>query len=133
MFRKTLLYLLLGLSVLSVVFYSLGVVSEDVLLYWNYILLAVTIVLAIALPIADLIKDPKKLMKFFGLVIVTAILVAVSYAFSTTEVHNLNKELAAHTSAATIKWTDAGLYCLYVLMGLTVIAILYSEIKNALK
>lgn len=133
MFNKILLYALLGLSTLSIVLYFLGVVNEDVLLYWNYALLAVTVALAVVLPVIDLIKDPKKLVRFFILLIVAGIVVAGCYALSTPEVFNLNKELAAQTSAATIKWTEAGIYSLYILMVLTVIAIVYAEIKNALK
>lgn len=133
MLNKILVYVLLGLSALVTILYFAGVVGEDLLLYWAYALVAATLVLAVVVPAVDLIKNPKKLVKALIFAVVAAVLVAACYALSSPEVVGLNKELAASTTAASVKWTEAGIFGLYILLGLTVIAILFSEIKNALK
>lgn len=133
MFNKILLSVLLGLSICSVALYALGAISEDVLLYWCYFLLAITLLLAVIFPVAGLIKEPKKLLRLGGLLLLSGVVIAVCYALSSTEIHGLNKEVAAQTSAITVRWTDVGFYFLYVLIGLTIAAVIYSEIKNVLK
>lgn len=133
MFNKILTFGLLGLSALLVVLYFLGVVNEDVMLYWAYALTAVTIVFAIVFPIVDVVRHPKKLVRTLIFAAVTAVLVAACYAVSSPHILGLNKELAAQTSASVIQWTETGIYGLYILFALTVAAIIFTEIKNALK
>ena len=71
------LAVLLAVSALLAILFYVDVISDDVLIYWGYILVILTAVITILFPVWFMIKNPKNSIKIFigiGLMVVLAII-----------------------------------------------------------
>lgn len=103
----------------------------DIGLYVLYGLLFVAVATAIIFPLVNAIKEPSALVKLGISLGVIAVLFGLSYALSGSELNR--SAIAAGLSENTSKLIGAGLIMFYIVLGLSILALIYSEINKALK
>lgn len=139
---RTVLYLSVFISlVVLALFYLGGQVPEaqklvadqsqpkftDMVLYWAYILLGVTIVVLLLFALGDFFKslkdNPKKalggLVIFIGLVA----LLGITYVIGDGTLLNIPGYDGPDNNPTTLKVTDMWIYSIYIMLGLTMLAI----------
>jgi hypothetical protein len=123
---------LLALSALLAVLFFVGVISDDLLIYWGYFLVILTAVITIIFPIVFMFMNPRGSIKIFigiGLLVILAI---ISYALAGNSFTSLQLEKIGAT-AETSKFVGAGLIFTYILGGLAVLSIIYASISRIFK
>ena len=129
---QLLLGVLLAVSiVLGILFYA-NVISDDLLMYWAYVLLILTAVITIVAPIIYFILNPKSAIKFLITLGIMIIVGFISYFISGNEFTSLQLE-EMDITADTSHWVGTGLAFTYILAGLTILAIIYSSISRIFK
>ncbi|MDR1054802.1 MAG: hypothetical protein LBL90_03045 [Prevotellaceae bacterium] len=99
----------------------------DPMFVWIYILVIITALCAIVMPLPQLIRNPKGLVRMvfgivsFGLVILVAYLLSSSDPLPFPASHD-------PISEGTIKFADVNLYSLYIMFALTIITVLFSSV-----
>lgn len=107
----------------------------DVLLYWQYILFALTAIAAVLLSLWQFASSFKSNPKggIMGLVVIVLFIVMLflTYTFGdTTPVNVMNSEAQAFNVPFWLKITDMWLYSTYILIVLVVLAIFAGSIKR---
>lgn len=147
---KYLSYLLMGLGVAVLVYFLVASLTNttpyagypkasegaasgaNLMLIYAYILVAITIFVAIIFPIINIIKNPKGSMRSLLGILLMVVVLGVSYLVSSSEPMTLS-DGAVVDSVSTLKLADMGLYAAYVMLAVAFLAILFGELKNALK
>lgn len=98
----------------------------------SYILTVLGVVLAIVFPLISSFDEPKKLVKsLIGLGILIVVF-GIGYAISGSEVTSKYIE-AGVTTAGLSKMLGGMLTMVYILMGIAVAGIVYTELNKAIK
>jgi hypothetical protein len=131
-----LLQILLGVllavsAVLGILFYT-DVISDDLVLYWGYILVIITAAITIIAPLIYLIFNLRNAFKFLIILAAMVVLAVISYALSTNEFSALKLE-EMDSSAETSVTVGAGLIFLYILAALAILSIVYASISRIFK
>lgn len=103
----------------------------DLGFYVFYALLFIAVAAAVIFPIINMLKQPKALLESAIVIGVLLVVFGVSYALSGSDV-NL-KAAAVGITETTSKLIGAGLIMFYIALVLSVLALIYSEISNAIK
>jgi hypothetical protein len=103
----------------------------DLGFYVFYALLFIAVAATIIFPIIHMLKEPKALLESAIGIGVLLVVFGVSYALSGSDV-NL-KAAAVGITETTSKLIGAGLIMFYITLVLSVLALIYSEISNAIK
>lgn len=116
----------------SVGFESNGGAAVDVLLRWGYVLAGAAVALVVLLGIAiGATNNPKSLIKLgLGLVVLA---VAVFIVYSTAAGNPLVGYIGEQPDHNTLKLTDTLLDLTYICGGLAIAAIIFGEIRNAIR
>lgn len=131
-FIKYISYLLLGLGlILSIAFFANKDGMLDTYLGYSYILFGVAGVLAIVLPLINVVQNPKSFKKILFSIIIAAVVVGISFALAKGDA--LTVVLDKEPSEFTLKATDAGLILTYLLFGAAVVAIVAGGIVNLVR
>lgn len=126
------LYLMLGISALFGILFYVGSISEDLLLYWGYILLVVVIVAIFLASISNILLKPKGSLKVLIILAIMVVVAIISYALSGNEFTSAQLEKMQIT-ASTSKMVGAGLFFTYFLAAVALIAIIYSAVSRMFK
>ena len=118
-------------AVLGILFYT-DVISDDLVLYWGYLLVIVTAAITIIAPLIYLIFNLRNALKFLIILAAMVVLAVVSYALSTNEFSALKLE-EMESSAETSVMVGAGLIFLYILAALAILSIIYASISRIFK
>jgi len=102
----------------------------NVVLYFAYILLGIATLLAIVLPLPLLMQYPKKIKRVGGAILLVAILFGIGYMLSSGEPININIE--NQPSEQVLKFTDTALIITYIMIALSILAILGGGLKSIL-
>ncbi len=140
------LYVLMGISLVLVIMFYFGKVvpgtegtnmEEPVItgkiLIWAAILVLLTAGLAVVFPIMHLISNPKSAKQFLFVLLGVAILIFIAYSLASNEVLEIPGYIGKDNVPGTLKFVGTGLFLTYILSGLAVLSILYSEISNYFK
>jgi len=140
------LYVLMGISLVLVIMFYFGKVvpgtegtnmEEPVItgkiLIWAAILTILTVGLAVIFPIMHLISNPKSAKQFLFVLLGVAILIFIAYSLASNEVLEIPGYIGKDNVPGTLKFVGTGLILTYILSGLAVLSILYSEISNYFK
>jgi hypothetical protein len=100
-------------------------------LYIGYILLGIATIAAIALPLMNAIKNPSVLIKSGISLVGLLIIFAISYAIADDNVNSI--AVSYGQDASSVKLIGAGLIMFYIVIILSVVGLVYSEINKALK
>jgi len=134
-YLKYIQYLLFAISiVLLVVFYltQTGSTTDkilDVNLFWAYALIGIGAVLALIFPLAKAFKTKKGIITLLILIAGVVVVIGGCYLLAPGTPIEINKEV----SAATFKFTDTALYVTYVFFAASIIALLWSAVRNSFK
>lgn len=140
------LYVLMGVSIiLAVLFYFGNVIpgtegtnmEEPVItgkfLLWAGILAAITAGLALIFPLINLFTNLKSAKKGFFVLLGVAVLIFIAYTLASSQVLDIPGYSGPDNVPKTLKITGTGLITMYILAGLAVLSILYSEISKYFK
>jgi hypothetical protein len=110
-------------------------VYVDLLLYWQYILFAITALAGVLLgawQFATSFKNnPKGGVMGLAVIVLFFAMLFLTYTFGgTTPVNVLNSEAQAYNVPFWLKITDMWLYSTYILTGLVILAIIGGSIKR---
>jgi uncharacterized BrkB/YihY/UPF0761 family membrane protein len=141
---KILLGLLMAITlVLVVIFYAGPVVNEgtnqeapvitETYIIWSYILFGITAGITILFSLYNMIINPKGAKKSLIGIAGAAVLILIAYYLADDSVLNLPHYTGKDNVPATLKMVDTGLFTTYLLAGLAIVAIIYSEISKAFK
>lgn len=104
----------------------------DLILYWCYILLVVTVITLIAFAIIDFAKslkeNPKKAMSGFLAIIALAALLVITYIIGDSSILSIPGYDGSDNVPAMLKLTDMWLYSSYFMMAITILALILSPI-----
>jgi len=106
--------------------------AYDENLLWAGILLALSIVITFGFAIEFLITHPKALKGALIAIVAGGILLAVSY-FLASDAPIEGVKTTAESTPTTRLWVDVGLIATYILGGLAVVSMVFSEIFRAFR
>jgi len=95
------------------------------------ILLAFCAGVTILISLVNVFSSWKTLKRFLLVLVGAAAIIFLAYNLASEEV--IRTANGIFKDPITLKWTDTGLYTTYILMGLAILAIIYSEIAKYFK
>ncbi len=140
------LYVLMGISLVLVVLFYFGKLVPGTegtnmeeplitgkILIWAAILIILTAGLAVIFPIMHLISNPKSTKNSLFVILGVAILIFIAYSLASSEVLEIPGYTGIDNVPGPLKFTGTGLFLTYILAGLAVLSILFSEISKYFK
>ena len=125
------LYAVIGISVFFLILFYFEIVSEGLLLYWTYLLIAIAAVSAVVFPVLFMIRNPKGIKKALVGIGAMVLVFLIAYLIASDEV--LPKYEKYGVDPSTSKQVGMGLIATY-LFGLGAIgAIIYSAVSRIFK
>ena len=98
-------------------------------LYAAYALIAIALIAAIVLPLVQSFSNPRALLGALVGIVVIAVIFFIGYSVSGDEV-TTNYIRNNVTSATTSKMIGGAVITMYILVGITIVSIIVSEISN---
>ncbi len=102
------------------------------ILWWMYGIVGIGIVAALISPIKNLFTTPKAALKALVGLVVAAAVIGGCYALSSAAPVP-NSAGGFFENAFELKFTDTALYLAYLALGVSVLAIIAGEVRNAIK
>lgn len=104
----------------------------DLILYWMYALLVITVVVLIGFAISDFIRglkeNPKKALSGFLVLLALAVLLIVTYVIGDGTVLNIPGYEGSDNVPPLLKMTDMWLYSMYFMLVITVLAVIITPL-----
>lgn len=124
---------ILGLSLIFfALFYINGESMADFVMYWAYILLAITLALLLVFPIKHFIEYPKQGIQFLIALGAFLLLYGVSYALASDATNATVYEIN-NISGGISRMIGAGMIMAYIIGALALIILVYFGILKAFK
>ena len=127
-----LLGLLLAISALLGILFYANVISDDVIMYWAYILVVLTAVITIVAPIIYFLFNIKSAIKFLIMLGIMIVLAIIAYSLAGNEFTGIQLE-KMKSSVEASKIVGAGLIFTYFLACLAILSIVYASISRIFK
>ncbi len=108
------------------------VVTKTILL-WAGILAGLTALLSLVFPIINMVTHPKAIKRTVITLVGVAVLIFVAWILASDVVLDMPHYEGKDNVPKTLKLAGTGLYTTYILAGLAVLSILYSEIVKYFK
>ena len=122
----------MGLSALIIVLFYAEVASADLIIFWAYILLILTVSISIISPVIFYIKNPGKAKTVLTGIIVFAILFIIAYFISSGNIEGEIYQKYSITEGSS-QFIGAMLITAYILGALAILAIIYASIAKFFK
>jgi hypothetical protein len=103
----------------------------DIMLYGAYLLVIVAALGAIVLPLINSLGEPKKLLKSVLGVVVIGVIYLIGWGVAGDEVNA--KYIAFDITSTSSKVIGGVLITTYILMGIAMVSIVYSEIAKIIR
>ncbi|WMN11167.1 hypothetical protein QYS49_37435 [Marivirga salinae] len=103
----------------------------DIMLYGSYLLVIIAALGAIVLPLINALGNPKSLLKSALGIVVIGVVYLISWGISGDEV--TAKYIQFDVTNTSSKVIGGFLITTYLLMGIAVVSIIYSEINKIIK
>jgi len=105
--------------------------KTDIALVWAYILVAITLVIALIFSVIFMFSNTRNLVRGLLVLVGAAVLVGVAYMLgSDTPLQIVGYEGTDNKDPQVLKLVDMGLISTYFVLGLVVLSIIYSEIAK---
>lgn len=140
------LYTLMAISVILTILFYFGKVVPGTegtnmheptitktILLWAGILIGVTFLLSLVFPLINIATNPKAAKGTLFTLIGAAILIFIAYLLASDAVLDMQYYEGNDNVPSTLKIAGTGLFTTYILAGLAILAILYSEIAKYFK
>ncbi|MFC2123914.1 hypothetical protein ACFLU5_03800 [Bacteroidota bacterium] len=98
----------------------------DIMIYVAYALMGVAVIAAIVMPLVNSLGDPKSLLKGVIGIVFLLIIYGIAYVISQGDVTSVYMKFGV--DAAMSKMVGASIISMYILVGLSVLGIVFSEI-----
>lgn len=107
----------------------------DYALGWAYILFVIAAIAALVFPLISIVTDLKAVLRLLAVIGAAAVLILLSYFVfaSDTAIDILGYTGTDNSDPVTLKWIGTGLFSTYIIFGVALISILYSEVANLFK
>jgi hypothetical protein len=107
----------------------------DYALRWAYILLLITAIAAVVFPLIKIVTDVKAIVRLLVVLAGAGVLVLLSYFVfaSDTPIDILGYTGTDNSDPTTLKWIGTGLFTTYIIFGVALLSILYSEVAKLFK
>ncbi len=123
-------YVIAAISIVVGVMFFAGGKDGEILIIWMYILTALAIGVTMLFAFVNMFKSKKSLIASLVTIAVFGILTLISYLLaSNNDIFNAAGEVIA--SGTVSRWAGAGIYMLYILLGMAFISLIYTEIRAA--
>lgn len=110
--------------------------NTDIMLYWGYALVVLTLVATLVFAIASLIQgfrtNPKKALRSLLMFILLIVILIVTYLVGDGTPMAVNEDSAQYNTSGWLKIIDMCIYTSYTLMALIVIAVIWGGISKRL-
>lgn len=126
------LYLLMGLSALFVILFYISPANPNIILYWMYTMIILSIVIILSVSVYGMMKNPKGSYKVLLAVAGIVVLFLLTYLFSKNTYSPALLE-KYNISANGVKWVGAGLMTAYIFVIVSVGTLVYSSISKFFK
>ncbi len=104
----------------------------DIVMYWAYILLIITVVLLLAFPIKHFMDYPKQGVRFLIALGAFVVLYGISYALASGST-DANIYEIQNISSGISRMIGAGMIMTYIIGGLALLGLVYFGISKAFK
>jgi hypothetical protein len=105
----------------------------DIFFYWAYLLAALAVILAIGLPLINIISNPKSGLKTLISVAIIAVMLFVAYQFADGTVMDIAGYKGPDNIPSRLKFTDMGIFSMYAMIVAAIGVVLYAEISKLFK
>lgn len=140
------LYALMAISVVLILLFFFGGYVEgtkgtnfaepnhtNTALIWAFVLFLIALITALIFPLAFLIMNPKRALRFLIGLGVVAVFIFIAYQLGSDELLNLINYSGPDNVPKTLKLVDTGLILTYFLALIALVSILYNEISKVFK
>lgn len=138
--RISLIVLLAISAFICILFYAGGESAPgqprftELYIVWAYVLTGLAVGLTVLFPIIQMISNPKNAKKGLLGVAALAVIIVVSYAMSSGELLGIiDPELIHYDEPSTLKFAGMILNSSYLLAGIAMLTMIYSEVSKAFK
>ncbi|MFO7938834.1 MAG: hypothetical protein R6U66_03690 [Bacteroidales bacterium] len=141
--RIVLLVLLLVSVVFTAMFYAgptimvggdEAPVYTETFIIWAYALAGIAVALSLIFPIFQMISNPQKAKKGLLGVVLLGVVVLIAYMLAgDTPLGITNPDLVHHDVPSTLKQVGTGIQSMYLLIGLAIASILFTEVAKVFK
>ena len=107
-------------------------VYTNTILIWGAVLAGIAAVMALVFPLAQMITHPKKARGSLIGILVLVVLVLIGYSFASSTPLDFPKP-NPNNVPETLKQVGTGLITMYILLGLGILSIIFTEITKAVK
>ncbi len=150
---KYLPYLLFGISIVLLVYFmfNMGAMDADwtannkhigdnaayaslsTFLTWAYILSGIALLLALVLPLINMIKNPQNLKKMLINVGLIVVVFVIAFLLASGDPLPSISKTVTEASSQSIKTIDTGLIVTYILIAVSFGAIIWGALRNTIK
>jgi len=127
-----LFFVLFGVSALLGIIFMVNL-DENMLLVWAYVLSIGAIGTVVVFGLMNMFSDKKNIITSLLVMGGFAVLVGISYALASDVIPLDAAQKPFDITSVTSQWSGATLYLLYILLGLSFISLIYTEIRGAFK
>jgi K+ transporter len=140
------LYALMAISVILIMLFFFGGYVEgtkgtnfaeplntNIALIWAFILFLIALITALVFPLAFLIMNPKRAIRFLIGLGAVAVFIFIAYQLGSDKLLNLINYNGPDNVPKTLKLVDTGLILTYALMLVALVSILYNEVSKMFK
>lgn len=99
--------------------------------YLTYVLLIAAVVIAVVFPIIHLVGDFKKAKTAFFGILALAVILGIGFAMSSGELGEA--AIKMDVSSTVVKMVGGGITATFILVGLAIVAAVYSEVSKFFK
>ncbi|MBL7111723.1 MAG: hypothetical protein ISS19_07270 [Bacteroidales bacterium] len=103
------------------------------ILLWAFILMILTLVVALVFPLIYIIMNPKSAIRLLIILAVIAVFVFIAYSLGSDEIMNMPGYNGPDNVGSVLKKADTGLILTYILFIGALGSILYTEISKIFK
>ncbi len=98
--------------------------------YWTYFMVAATVFFTLVFPIAHMVSNPKSGLKTLLSLAVLVLILFIGYQLADDTVMRIPGYDGDDNIASRLKLTGMGIYTMYIMLGGTLLALLYSTVSR---
>ena len=123
-----------GSALLGVIFYAVNS-NEEPLLIGAYVLTIMASGIVVVFMIVGMFNNKKSAITSLVVMGIFAVLIGISYAFASDVIplDVAGEVIDDQLTAAASRWSGASLYMLYILLGISFLSLIFTEIRGAFK
>jgi hypothetical protein len=102
----------------------------DTFTYWTYFMVAVAVFFTLIFPIANMFTNPKSGLKTLLSIAILGLILFIGYQLADDTVMQIPGYDGPDNVANRLKLTGMGIYTMYIMLGATLLAMVYSSVSR---